>query len=184
MKQDLQTKEILLKIFIDGGPQIGKQTLAKRFIDDEFIQLTQLHKLLDFNIYRTEYYNQKLKIKIFSFRQHLCRYELVIKKLHQDSNTLIFAYDITKRESFDDLQERIQTFMSQQFSKNMIVFLIGLKKDLSDQRQVSKNEAKQIADSFGMHFFEISSKQNINIFEMFDLAIRESLDKFYLFKNL
>ncbi|EAS04058.2 Rab-family small GTPase RabX2B (macronuclear) [Tetrahymena thermophila SB210] len=183
MKQNLQTKEILLKIFIDGEPLIGKQTLIKRFIDDEFVQLNYMDKLLDFNIYKTEQYNQKLKIMIFSYRQQGCRFKVVTKQYHQDSTTHIFAYDITNRDSFDILQERIQSFMKQEFSKNMIVFLIGLKKDLSDQRQVQINEAKQIADSFGMNFFEISSKQRINVFEMFDLAIRESLERFYLQKN-
>ncbi|KAL4478619.1 hypothetical protein ABPG74_006854 [Tetrahymena malaccensis] len=177
MKQNLQTKELMLKIFIDGMPQIGKSSLIKRFIDDEFGQLSSIDKFKDFDIYRVEYYNEKLKIMIIPFKQLICRFRVVTKKYHQDSTTHIFAYDITDRETFDALQERIEQFMQQSFSRNMIVFLIGLKKDLSDQRQVQKSEAKQIADSYGMNFFEISSKQRINVFEMFDLAIKQSLER-------
>lgn len=44
--------------------------------------------------------------------------------------------------------------------------LVGNKSDISD-RQVSYDEGKKMADSFGISFFEVSAKNNSNISETF-----------------
>ena len=41
--------------------------------------------------------------------------------------------------------------------------LVGNKSDLIEQRQVSKERGKQLADSYGIPFIETSAKNNENI---------------------
>ncbi len=54
--------------------------------------------------------------------------------------------------------------------------LIGNKSDCTD-RQVSFEEGKKMADSFGVQFFEVSAKNNSNISETFVYMAKEIKDK-------
>ncbi len=46
---------------------------------------------------------------------------------------------------------------------NAQVILVGNKCDMEDDRVVSFEKGKQLADSLGMEFFETSAKDNINV---------------------
>ena len=43
------------------------------------------------------------------------------------------------------------------------VILVGNKCDMEEERVVSADRGKQLADQLGLHFFETSAKENINV---------------------
>jgi len=51
-------------------------------------------------------------------------------------------------------------------AENVIKVLIGNKSDCTD-RQISYEEGKKMADSFGVNFFEVSAKNGTNIADTF-----------------
>ena len=55
--------------------------------------------------------------------------------------------------------------------------LVGNKSDLVEQRQVSKERGKQLADSFGIPFIETSAKNNENIEKLFIDSTRAFIEK-------
>ena len=46
---------------------------------------------------------------------------------------------------------------------NAQVILVGNKCDMEDERVISYERGKQLADSLGLQFFETSAKENINV---------------------
>ena len=53
--------------------------------------------------------------------------------------------------------------------------LIGNKIDLIDKRQVTKEEAKELAKQFNVKYYETSCKQGINLYEILcDIIIQAS----------
>ena len=46
---------------------------------------------------------------------------------------------------------------------NAQVILVGNKCDCEDERVISYERGKQLADSLGLQFFETSAKENINV---------------------
>ena len=46
---------------------------------------------------------------------------------------------------------------------NAQVILVGNKCDMEDERVISFERGKQLADSLGLEFFETSAKENINV---------------------
>ena len=46
---------------------------------------------------------------------------------------------------------------------NAQVILVGNKCDMEDERVISYERGKQLADSLGLEFFETSAKENINV---------------------
>ena len=55
---------------------------------------------------------------------------------------------------------------------NAQVVLVGNKCDMEDERVISFERGKQLADSLGLEFFETSAKENVNV--------RVSLTKTYV----
>ena len=54
------------------------------------------------------------------------------------------------------------------------IYLIGNKIDLPN-REVSKEEAEELAESLGIQYFEVSCSYNINIYEVMSRIIIESI---------
>lgn len=97
----------------------------------------------------------------------------------------ILMYDITNEESFNSVQdwwEQNIRFSFHQFFKRCIndclsrvtqiktyswdnaqVILVGNKCDMEDERVISFERGKQLADQLGVEFFETSAKENINV---------------------
>ena len=62
-------------------------------------------------------------------------------------------------------------------AENVIKVLIANKCDSAADRQVTYEEGKKLAESFGVDFFEVSAKNNINITETFHFMAREIKEK-------
>ncbi len=87
---------------------------------------------------------------------------------------LIF-YDITNRDSFSRVKQLFDEITKQQDKENTVKMIIGTKRDLTQKRQVSFEEADELAKHLGALFFEVSAKENINISEAMT-AITAELD--------
>ncbi|KAK7501124.1 hypothetical protein BaRGS_00007609 [Batillaria attramentaria] len=60
---------------------------------------------------------------------------------------------------------------------NAQVVLVGNKCDLEDERVVSAERGKQLADQLGLEFFETSAKENINVKAVFERLVDIICDK-------
>ena len=55
--------------------------------------------------------------------------------------------------------------------------LVGNKCDLEDERVISTERGKQLADQLGLEFFETSAKENINVKQTFERLVDIICDK-------
>lgn len=55
--------------------------------------------------------------------------------------------------------------------------MVGNKCDLTESRQVTTEDANDIAESLGVQYFETSAKDNINIKQTFDALVDEISEK-------
>lgn len=60
---------------------------------------------------------------------------------------------------------------------NAQVILVGNKCDMEDERVVSYERGKQLADQLGLEFFETSAKENINVKAVFERLVDIICDK-------
>jgi len=81
---------------------------------------------------------------------------------YRGTDGFFVMYDITSRKSFENVVPYIDV-MRTTSGNNAAMILLGTKLDLQDKRQVSTKEGEELAKSFGMPFFEISSKDDINV---------------------
>ena len=78
---------------------------------------------------------------------------------------IILVYDCTEESTFNNIQnwlKQIETHASQGVAK----VLVANKTDLAN-RVISTERGQQLADEYGLKFFETSAKTGIGINEMF-----------------
>jgi len=89
---------------------------------------------------------------------------------------IILFFDLTNRESFESLPTFLEE-AKKYGSKDAVPFLVGGKLDLVDERVVTNEEGAKFASDHGMQYFEVSSKDNVNVKETFHSIVSGFLSK-------
>ena len=87
---------------------------------------------------------------------------------------LIFAID--NKESFDKIKEIKGQITKTNENNQPPMILVGNKKDLETERKISYDEAKNMAQEWGIEYIETSAKNNYNCKEVFHKIAKLALD--------
>lgn len=82
------------------------------------------------------------------------------------------VYDLTDKESFKSIDDWMNE-VEKHASDNVSRILVGNKNDLTDQRQVTEEEGRELADHYNIRFLETSAKESMNVEEAFTLMTKE-----------
>ena len=74
----------------------------------------------------------------------------------------MLVYDITNAKSFDNIAKWLRN-IDEHANEDVERMILGNKCDMEDERVISYERGKQLADSLGLQFFETSAKENINV---------------------
>jgi Ras-related protein Rab-1A len=76
------------------------------------------------------------------------------------------VYDVTSQESFDHVNDWLKE-VNRYASEGTCKLLVGNKSDRSEEKVVTKEQAKEFADDIGVPFLETSAKSAANVEEAF-----------------
>ena len=149
--------ESRIKLIIIGDSGVGKTNLIKLAIGRPFnenIELTLVHSF------------SQIKIKLMGIDYMIELWDTIgqeelktINKLfYNNSKIVIFVYDITNLNSFENLQLWVNEIDTQIGLKNVIKGVIGNKIDLFKNEEVSDELGENFAKSIGALFLQISAK--------------------------
>lgn len=85
----------------------------------------------------------------------------------------VLVYSITSRLSFEEVDTFYQQIRRVKDRDYFPIVLVGNKCDLEADRQVSTQEGKDLAKSYGCPFSETSAKQRISVDDSFFEVVRE-----------
>jgi Ras-related protein Rab-4B len=86
------------------------------------------------------------------------------------------VYDITSRESFNNLPRWIQD-AREQASKEVTIAVVGNKRDLSNERAVPMLDASRFCQERDLLFMETSALTGEGVVDIFELLTRRVIDK-------
>ena len=93
---------------------------------------------------------------------------------------IIIGYDVTNRKSFEMVDDWY-SFVEQNGKDKSTIIIVGAKCDEKERREVSFEEGRMYAKKKGIEFYEISSKNGINIDKtierMIDLVVYQRIDE-------
>ena len=142
-------KTCLLSMYVKGecGPTIP--TIAVEFCTKEI-------ELAD---------NFKVKVQLWDTAGQE-RFKSLAMTYYRKAYGILLLFDITKRSSFISCKHYLEEVRLNS-DKNCIIYLIGNKVDLEQQREISYDEAKFYADKEKIKYIETSAIKNIKVEEVF-----------------
>ena len=120
----------------------------------------------------------KIKTKILDTPGH-SRFETIVFMTIKNSEGIFLVYDITLRDTFDDLNRWIDKIKDWKDISNFPIIIIGNKLDLKAKRKVSTEEAQKFADKYRIPYFEVSAFKGEGVKEAFSALIQKAYETKY-----
>ena len=87
------------------------------------------------------------------------------------------TYDITDRNSFEEIPSIVERMLTVKDRDDIPpVVLIGCKADLEDQREVDREEGRNLAADLKVKFYETSAKLGTNMHDAFDELVKQTVE--------
>lgn len=156
-------------IVLLGDSTVGKTSFFHRFFDGDFnanyastIGMVDKTKVIQIN-------HRCFKFQLWDTAGQE-RFRAIPSKYYDRANGIILLYDITKEETFLNIESWMRN-INEKSSEFVKIFLVGNKADLSSGRVVSSERGKKFAQSKGISFCEVSCKWDLNISDvMYDMV--------------
>ncbi len=169
-------RKMLFKIVVVGDGGVGKSTMVQRLITDQFIpmKITIGTDLATYDVQIDETFDIRLQIWDFAGER---RFRLFLPNYSRGATGCLLCYDITRRTSFDSLEEWYKIVNNN--ADNPIFILVGEKLDLADiRRSVEYEHAEEFKEKYNIaYLFETSSKSGENNKMIFKTLTRSILRK-------
>jgi small GTP-binding protein len=97
----------------------------------------------------------------------------ITRIFYRGAHCVFLTYDITREDTFMNVYDWLKE-VKQHASSDIVVYLIGNRCDLEDEREVTKEKAIEFCMQYNIDkFFETSAKTGNNVEEVFSLASKE-----------
>ena len=153
------------KISIVGDSSIGKSCLIYRYVENKFDDFSLPTVGLDFFSKKINIHGEEYKLHIFDMAGQE-RFRSIVTSYYRRNNGIILAFDITNKESFDNLKRWVSE-IDKYSDTNVCLVLIGTKLDMGEKREVFYSDAMDYANCLKINYYEVSSKDNINVEKIF-----------------
>lgn len=158
------------KVVVLGSGGVGKSALTVKFVTGQFVEKYD-PTIEDF--YRKEIdvdHNPSILeiLDTAGTEQFASMRDLYIK----NGQGFLLIYSLLNRQTFTDLKPMRDQILRVKNADSVPLILVGNKSDMFDEREVSANEAKLLAEEWGCPHFETSAKSNTNVDEVFTEIVR------------
>ncbi|KAF9928282.1 Ras- protein Rab-18 [Linnemannia zychae] len=166
-----------LKLLLIGSSGTGKSSLLMRFVDGVFLAPDEISATIgvDFKVKVIDVDGKKYKLTIWDTAGQE-RFRTLTSSYYRGAQGVILVYDVTNRDSFNDLQtwfNELDTYCS---SKEVVRMIVGNKVDKESSREVSKQEGQELARKLQTLFVECSAKTKLGVQQAFDELVQQIID--------
>ena len=170
-----QSYDLVLKILLVGDMGVGKSCLLTSFTENQFKEQHPSTIGLDFRVRSIKVRGKHIKLQIWDTAGQEC-FKPITTHYFRGSEGALMVYDITKKESFDHLNQWFQD-LERKCEKDLPKVLIGNKNDLAVARAVQKLEGREYAENLGIPFLETSARKKEDVEKAFLTLTNEILAK-------
>ena len=164
--------DLVYKILLLGDSEVGKSCFLMRYADNVFVENYISTIGLDYKLkYIQIESGEIIKVQLWDTAGQ-DRYRTIAKNYYKGSHGILLLYDVTKKESFDNIKEWIKQ-IREEVSEKTIIFLVGNKIDKTDVRKITTEEGAKLAEEYKLPFYETSAKTGENIEDIFNALYKK-----------
>jgi len=156
-----------LKITLLGDSGVGKSCIIKRYISEEFSSAIVSTRGANYSNKVVHRNGKALRLDLWDTAGQE-QYRSLGIHFYRDSYVIILVYDITVRESFEDIKNLWYQDVLKYGEKYTILAVVGNKSDLYEEEQVSEEEGRQYAQQINAMYMLVSAKNGDNIINLFN----------------
>lgn len=165
------------KIVLVGESGVGKTCIINRYLNDVFRQDSMSSSGASYASKTMYFENHKknLKFDIWDTAGQESLRQLT-KIFYKDCKGAILVYDITRKDSFDELKSYWYNQIKQHSAKDCVFAVAANKSDLYMSDQVDESVGREFAKEIGAVFKNTSAKQNSGIDDLFKIIGNKLID--------
>jgi small GTP-binding protein len=163
------SEDVTLKVIILGASTVGKTSIFLRYFNNEFSHGTLTTLGVDFKTKFFKFENKKLKINYIDTAGQE-KFKSISENYLKGTDGVILVFDLTNKETLD-LVNYWADCIKKNNRDNIGMILFGNKSDLENDRDVTYEEGKNLADKLGCQYYEGSAMNGDNVeFVMNEIA--------------
>eukprot|EP00939_MAST-03C_sp_MAST-3C-sp1_P003528 g3528.t1 len=155
----------LFKLVLIGDSSVGKSCLLLRFADNSFTESYISTIGVDFRFRTVKIGEKTVKLQIWDTAGQE-RFRTITSAYYRGADGIIMVYDVSRRDSFDHVQDWLNEVNRYAKEESCEKLLIGNKCDRGD-RLVSEAEGQAFAKNLNVPFYETSAKVGTNVEKAF-----------------
>uniref|UniRef100_H3BLG3 small monomeric GTPase n=1 Tax=Mus musculus TaxID=10090 RepID=H3BLG3_MOUSE len=164
--------DVAFKVMLVGDSGVGKTCLLVRFKDGAFLAGTFISTVgIDFRNKVLDVDGMKVKLQIWDTAGQE-RFRSVTHAYYRDAHALLLLYDITNKDSFDNIQAWL-TEIQEYAQQDVVLMLLGNKVDSTQDRVVKREDGEKLAKEYGLPFMETSARTGLNVDLAFTAIAKE-----------
>uniref|UniRef100_A0A7S3KIL9 Uncharacterized protein n=1 Tax=Euplotes crassus TaxID=5936 RepID=A0A7S3KIL9_EUPCR len=155
-----------------GDSSVGKTTIATSFKTGSLMEKsTQSTVGIDFWTKVVNVNGVRIQTLIYDTSGQE-RFRSITKGYIKKGEGVLILYDITNKQSFKAVKLWINQ-IREYGQEHACILVVGNKSDLKESRKVTYEEGESLAESYGVHFMETSSKDMESIDQAFEVVIKQ-----------
>lgn len=187
----MSSKTYSFRVILIGDSCVGKTSILRRFLSGQFDNDEPSSVGSLYHSYTENKGHFSLELALWDTAGQE-QYQSISSIYFRGSDAALIVFDLTNRSSFEGVSRWYQTLTDTiHLGKNFILYIIGNKSDLSQERIITSEEAKQLASSLNAYYTETSALNNSGIpilfpqiINKFETMVLTSSDEQFLERHL
>ncbi|XP_045564854.1 ras-related protein Rab-27A isoform X1 [Salmo salar] len=180
--------DYLIKFLALGDSGVGKTSFLYQYTDKKFNSKFITTVGIDFREKRVVYKSngpegaagrgQRIHVQLWDTAgQERCfflcgvRFRSLTTAFFRDAMGFLLLFDLTNEQSFLNVRNWMSQLQMHAYCENPDIVLCGNKCDLQEQRAVREDEARELADKYGIPYFETSAANGQFVSQAVDVLL-------------
>ena len=163
-----------IKVTLIGDPSVGKTSIINRFCKNIFDQNISSTLGANYSQKIIEKDGKNIRLDLWDTAGQE-KYRAIGRHFYKESYIVCLVYDITNKESFENVKSIWYPELMDHGEKLKIIGLIGNKNDRYLDESVDENSVKEFADEIQALYKKTSALDNTGIDDLFDELISKYL---------